>query len=298
MGLEINHLIKRYGGKTVLHGISLEARTGQAFGLLGGNGAGKTTTIRSVLGLVEYESGSITWDGKPIKDNRPSIGYLPEERGLYPKEKVSEQLVYFAMLEGLSRPAAVKAMRGWLERLGIAEHEGKRVEQLSKGNQQKVQIISSLIHDPELVILDEPFSGLDPVNSDMLAAVVQDQLKLGKTMIFSSHQMGQVERFCDQVCILKRGEMTVSGKLADIKRSYGRTSLLLRSEQDLTPHLATFGVRPVEESLHEWQVKVDSEEQAHGLMQSMAGAGVKLLKFEIKEPTLHEIFIEKVGEGA
>lgn len=137
MGLEINHLIKRYGGKTVLHGISLEARTGQAFGLLGGNGAGKTTTIRSVLGLVEYESGSITWDGKPIKDNRPSIGYLPEERGLYPKEKVSEQLVYFAMLEGLSRPAAVKAMRGWLERLGIAEHEGKRVEQLSKGNQQR-----------------------------------------------------------------------------------------------------------------------------------------------------------------
>ncbi|SDS66296.1 ABC-2 type transport system ATP-binding protein [Paenibacillaceae bacterium GAS479] len=296
MGLEVKHLIKRYGGNTVLHGISLKAGTGRAFGLLGGNGAGKTTTIRSILGLVNYDSGAVTWNGRPITENRPSIGYLPEERGLYPKEKVSEQLVYFARLEGMTRQVAVRSMKAWLERLGIAEHENKRVEQLSKGNQQKVQIISALIHDPELVILDEPFSGLDPINSDMLASIVQDQLGLGKTMIFSSHQMGQVERFCDQICILKRGQMMVSGSLLEIKRAYGRSNLLLRSEQDLTPHLTAFGMQPVEASAQEWQVKVDSEEQAHRLLQSMNEVGVRLLKFEIKEPTLHEIFVEKVGE--
>ncbi|MFC4098451.1 ABC transporter ATP-binding protein [Paenibacillus xanthanilyticus] len=296
MGLEVKQLIKQYGEARVLHGISLAASTGKAFGLLGGNGAGKTTTIRSILGLIDYDAGDIHWNGKPIGTNRPTIGYLPEERGLYPKEKVSEQLVYFARLEGMSRQAAVKSMKGWLDRLGIAEHEHKRVEQLSKGNQQKVQIISALIHDPELVILDEPFSGLDPVNADMLASVVKEQLAKGKTMIFSSHQMGQVEQFCEQICILKRGRMMVSGSLLDIKRSYGRCNLVLRSEQDLHPHLAAAGMQSVEANAHEWQVKVKDEDEANELLLRMTGQGVRLLKYEIKEPSLHEIFIEKVGE--
>lgn len=299
MGLEVKQLMKRYGENTVIHDVSIDAQKGKAFGLLGGNGAGKTTTIRSILGLLDYDAGSIQWEGIPIVSNRPSIGYLPEERGLYPKEKVSEQLVYFARLEGMSRMDAIKSLRRWLERLDISEHENKRVEQLSKGNQQKVQIISALLHDPELVILDEPFSGLDPVNSDMLASVVKEQLKQGKTMIFSSHQMGHVEQFCENICILKRGRMMVSGNLTDIKRSYGRRNVVLRSEHDLGPYLKAVGIQPLEASgRNEWQLKVKDETEAHELFLRLAQEGVQLLKFELKEPTLHEIFIEKVGEAS
>ncbi len=296
MALQVNQLKKQYGGNTVLHEISFEASTGKAFGLLGGNGAGKTTTIRSILGLVDYDAGSILWKGKPISESRPSIGYLPEERGLYPKEKVSEQLVYFARLEGLSRLAAVKSMKSWLERLGITEYEHKRVEELSKGNQQKVQIISALLHDPELIILDEPFSGLDPINSDMLASVVKEQLEEGKTMIFSSHQMGHVEQFCEDICILKRGRMMVSGSLSDIKRSYGRCNLVLRSDEDITSHIEGVGIHTVKPNANEWEMKVRDENEANELLLQLTREGIRLLKYEIKEPTLHEIFIEKVGE--
>ncbi|MCL6604451.1 MAG: ATP-binding cassette domain-containing protein [Paenibacillus sp.] len=296
MGLQVKRLMKQYGGNPVIHDVSIEAPTGKAFGLLGGNGAGKTTTIRSILGLLDYDAGSILWDGKPILENRPSIGYLPEERGLYPKEKVSEQLVYFARLEGMSRLAAIKSMKQWLDRLGITEYENKRVEQLSKGNQQKVQIISALLHDPELIILDEPFSGLDPINSDMLALIVKEQLGLGKTMIFSSHQMGHVEQFCEDICILKRGRMMVSGNLMDIKRSYGRCNVLLRSDEDISHYLEGAEIQPVTANAKEWQMKVRDENEANELLLRLTHTGVRLLKFEIKEPTLHEIFIEKVGE--
>ncbi|MDO3411360.1 ATP-binding cassette domain-containing protein [Saccharibacillus sp. CPCC 101409] len=297
MTLEIRNLGKRYGDKTVVDGVSLTVREGQAFGLLGGNGAGKTTTIRSVLGLLEYEQGEVLWNGKNFAANRPSIGYLPEERGLYPKETVSEQLLYLARLEGMKKAAAQQALKGWLERLDIAEHEHKRVEQLSKGNQQKVQIISALLHDPELVILDEPFSGLDPVNSDMLSSVVKEELARGKAMIFSSHQMMQVEQFCEDICILKKGIVQIDGRLDDIKRSYGRSSLILRSEADLAPVLQAGGYEGTKRGAGEWALKIDSEEEAFGLMRRLAQEGVPLLKFEIKEPTLHEIFIEKVGEA-
>lgn len=295
MALTVNRLTKQYGGNIVVNQATWEVESGKAFGLLGGNGAGKTTTIRSILGLLEFDSGEVLWEGKPFLTNRPRIGYLPEERGLYPKEKVSEQLIYFARLEGMERTEAKKAMHHWLERLGIAEHTDKRVEQLSKGNQQKVQIISSLIHNPELVILDEPFSGLDPVNSDMLASVVKEQLKEGKTIIFSSHQMGQVEQFCEDICIMKRGQIQVSGKLNDIKRSYGRRNVVLRSEVDLSEHLKQAGWNAVESSIHEWALKVNHEDEGHQLVRNLIQEGIPLLKFEIKEPTLHEIFIEKVG---
>ncbi len=297
MTLEIRHLGKQYGEKKVVDDISLTVRSGEAFGLLGGNGAGKTTTIRSVLGLLEHEHGEVLWNGKPFLTHRPSVGYLPEERGLYPKETVSEQLIYLARLEGMKKTAAQSALKSWLERLGIAEHEHKRVEQLSKGNQQKVQIISSLIHDPELVILDEPFSGLDPVNADMLASVVKEQIAKGKALVFSSHQMMQVEQFCEQICILKRGRVQIDGRLSDIKRSYGRSNLILRSEADLTPFLETRGLTDIRRDAQEWTLKVNNEAQAHELMRELGQAGVPMLKFELKEPSLHEIFIEKVGEA-
>lgn len=297
MTLEIRHLGKQYGEKKVVDDISLTVRSGEAFGLLGGNGAGKTTTIRSVLGLLEHEHGEVLWNGKPFLTHRPSVGYLPEERGLYPKETVSEQLIYLARLEGMKKTAAQSALKSWLERLGIAEHEHKRVEQLSKGNQQKVQIISSLIHDPELVILDEPFSGLDPVNADMLASVVKEQIAKGKALVFSSHQMMQVEQFCEQICILKKGRVQIDGRLSDIKRSYGRSNLILRSEADLMPFLKTRGLTDIRRDAQEWTLKVNNEAQAHELMRELGQAGVPMLKFELKEPSLHEIFIEKVGEA-
>lgn len=297
MTLEIRHLGKQYGETKVVDDISLTVRSGEAFGLLGGNGAGKTTTIRSVLGLLEHEHGEVLWNGKSFLSHRPSVGYLPEERGLYPKQTVSEQLIYLARLEGMKKTAAQSALKHWLERLGIAEHEHKRVEQLSKGNQQKVQIISALIHDPELVILDEPFSGLDPVNADMLASVVKEQISLGKALVFSSHQMMQVEQFCEQICILKRGRVQIDGRLSDIKRSYGRSNLILRSEADLTPFLETRGLTDIRRDAQEWTLKVNNEAQAHELMKELGQAGVPMLKFELKEPSLHEIFIEKVGEA-
>ncbi|WP_172197856.1 ABC transporter ATP-binding protein [Saccharibacillus qingshengii] len=297
MTLSIKHLGKRYEDKVVVDDISLTVEAGEAFGLLGGNGAGKTTTIRSVLGLLEYEQGEVLWNDRPFLTNRPSVGYLPEERGLYPKETVSEQLVYLARLEGMKKQAAHKALRSWLERLDIGEHEHKRVEQLSKGNQQKVQIISALIHDPELVILDEPFSGLDPVNSDMLASVVKEQIAAGKALVFCSHQMMQVEQFCENIAIMKKGRMQIGGKLAEIKRSYGRSNLVLRSETDLTAVLQAGGFTDIRRDAQEWMLKVSGEAQAHELMRRIGEAGIPLLKFEIKEPTLHEIFIEKVGEA-
>lgn len=297
MTLEIKHLGKQYGETKVVDDISLTVRSGEAFGLLGGNGAGKTTTIRSVLGLLEHERGEVLWNGKSFLNHRPSVGYLPEERGLYPKETVSEQLIYLARLEGMKKTAAQSALKIWLERLGIAEHEHKRVEQLSKGNQQKVQIISALIHDPELVILDEPFSGLDPVNADMLASVVKEQIAKGKALVFSSHQMMQVEQFCQQICILKRGRVQIDGRLSDIKRSYGRSNLILRSEADLMPFLETRGLTDIRRDAQEWTLKVNNEAQAHELMRELGQAGVPMLKFELKEPSLHEIFIEKVGEA-
>ncbi|WP_037285117.1 ABC transporter ATP-binding protein [Saccharibacillus sacchari] len=297
MTLEIRHLGKQYGEVKVVDDISLTVRSGEAFGLLGGNGAGKTTTIRSVLGLLEHEHGEVLWNGKPFLSNRPSVGYLPEERGLYPKETVSEQLIYLARLEGMKKTAAQSVLKSWLERLGIAEHEHKRVEQLSKGNQQKVQIISALIHDPELVILDEPFSGLDPVNADMLASVVKEQIAKGKALVFSSHQMMQVEQFCEQICILKRGRVQIDGRLSEIKRSYGRSNLILRSEADLMPFLETRGLTDIRRDAQEWTLKVNNEAQAHELMRELGQAGVPMLKFELKEPSLHEIFIEKVGEA-
>jgi len=297
MTLEIRHLGKQYGEVKVVDDISLTVKSGEAFGLLGGNGAGKTTTIRSVLGLLEHERGEVLWNGKPFLSNRPSVGYLPEERGLYPKETVSEQLIYLARLEGMKKAAAQSALKTWLERLGIAEHEHKRVEQLSKGNQQKVQIISALIHDPDLVILDEPFSGLDPVNADMLASVVKEQIAKGKALVFSSHQMMQVEQFCEQICILKRGRVQIDGRLSEIKRSYGLSNLILRSEADLMPFLETRGLTDIRRDAQEWTLKVNNEAQAHELMRELGQAGVPMLKFELKEPSLHEIFIEKVGEA-
>ena len=231
MKLELKNIHKSFGEKQVLKGISLYAEGGKAFGLLGRNGAGKTTSIRILMDVFPANSGEILFNNQPIDYNKVQFGYLPEERGLYPKKKIIDQLVYFAELKNMSRSDAVKAVDYWLGRLGMSEYRNKRLDTLSKGNQQKIQLITALAHNPQIVILDEPFSGLDPVNAMLLKDVVKEEISKGKIVFFSSHQMNYIEEFCDSIAILNGGNIVLSGDLREIKRNYPRNKIVVRSEQ-------------------------------------------------------------------
>ncbi len=230
MKLEIKNIYKSFGSKKVLKGVSFSAESGEAFGLLGRNGAGKTTSIRILMDVFAPESGEVFIDEKPVDYDKIRIGYLPEERGLYPKKKIIDQLVYFAELNGMSKRDAVKAVDYWLKRLKMSEHRNKRLDTLSKGNQQKIQLITALAHNPQIIILDEPFSGLDPVNAMLLKDVVKEQIEKGKIVLFSSHQMNYIEEFCSKIGIINNGEMVLQGSLHDIKRNYVRDRLVVRTE--------------------------------------------------------------------
>ena len=231
MKLELSDIQKSFGEKKVLSGVSLTAQSGQALGLLGRNGAGKTTTIRILMNVFGADGGQVLIDGSPIDYKKISFGYLPEERGLYPKKKVMDQLTYFAELKGMSRRDAARSVEHWLDRLQMSEYKNKRLDTLSKGNQQKIQLVTALAHDPHIVILDEPFSGLDPVNAALLRDVVKETIARGKIVLFSSHQMGYIEEFCDSVAILNGGKIVLSGDLDQIKRQYPRNRLRIRSLQ-------------------------------------------------------------------
>ena len=227
MRLELKGIDKSFGQKEVLKGVSFSVESGKAFGLLGRNGAGKTTTIRILMNVFPANRGEILLDGKPIDYDDIGIGYLPEERGLYPKKIILDQLVYFAELKGMSAKEAVKAVDYWLARLGMTEYRSKRLDTLSKGNQQKIQLITALAHDPHIVILDEPFSGLDPVNAMLLKDVVKEQIAKGKIVLFSSHQMSYIEEFCDSIAIINAGRVALHGDLHEIKRNYPRNRLVV-----------------------------------------------------------------------
>ena len=221
-------LARRYGDVVALYGLSFNVEPGQLFGFVGPNGAGKTTTMRIILGVLEPDAGSVRWRGAPVDlATRARFGYMPEERGLYPKTRVRDQLAYFAQLHGLSRPDALAATESWLERLGIADRAGDRVEALSLGNQQRVQLGAALVHNPELLVLDEPFSGLDPVGVDVLSGVLRELADGGVPVLFSSHQLELVERLCESVAIVKDGRLVASGKVDDL-RSAGVASLTVR----------------------------------------------------------------------
>ena len=231
MQLQLNNIAKYFGDKPVLNGISLHVDAGRAFGLLGRNGAGKTTTIRILMNVFPPTSGNVTLDGNPIDYAKTKFGYLPEERGLYPKKTIVEQLTYFAMLKGMDKAAAVASVDKWLARLDMSAYRDKRLDTLSKGNQQKIQLITALTHDPDVVILDEPFSGLDPVNAMLLKDVVRETIDKGKIVLFSSHQMNYIEEFCDDIAILADGKISLQGDLNQIKRSYPRNKLVVRTQQ-------------------------------------------------------------------
>ncbi|MBR0062776.1 MAG: ATP-binding cassette domain-containing protein [Oscillospiraceae bacterium] len=222
MVLTLKNIRKSFGEKEVLEGFTFSAESGEALGILGRNGAGKTTTIRILMGVFPSDSGEVLVDGAPIDYAKTGIGYLPEERGLYPKKKIIDQLTYFARLKGMDKADAVKSIDRWLERLGMSEHRNHELGTLSKGNQQKIQLVTALAHDPDIIILDEPFSGLDPVNAILLKDVVKEEIALGKIVLFSSHQMNYVEEFCSSIVILNGGEAVLQGKTDEIMREHGK----------------------------------------------------------------------------
>ncbi len=297
MGLTIENVSKKFGEKLVVNNISFEVKEPGVFGLLGTNGAGKTTTIRMILDIVKKDTGTIKWNNKPSAGQVSSFGYLPEERGLYPKVKVSEQLMYFARLRGISHDRAKKDITYWLERMEASQYTNVLAEKLSKGNQQKIQFIASIIHDPELIFMDEPFSGLDPVNAELFKGVIYELINKNKFIIMSSHQMSTVEEFCKDIVILNNGNTVLSGNLKNIKHSYGRNNLLINCEGNIVELAAEEGISKYTQNAAGYEFKISGEEQAYRLLEKILSKRLLLDKFEIREPSLHEIFIEKVGEA-
>ncbi len=295
MQLELEKIHKNFGEKQVLTGISFSAQGGSAFGLLGRNGAGKTTTIRILMDVFPADSGQVLMDGKPIDYGKTGIGYLPEERGLYPKKKIIDQLTYFAELKGMKHTEAVKSIDYWLERLGMAEHRNKRLDTLSKGNQQKIQLITALAHNPQIVILDEPFSGLDPVNAMLLKDVVKEEISKGKIVLFSSHQMNYIEEFCDKIAILNAGQIVLQGDLHEIKRNYPRNKLLVRSPEIsrilADKHFTDAAPLEGDSAL----ITLASPGEKAQMMQNLAQQ-YDLDEVKVFEPSLNDIFVEYAGE--
>ncbi len=297
MTLSIRNATKMFGDFTAVDGLSIDVAEGQMHGFLGANGAGKTTTFRMALGLLEPTKGEVLWKGRRISyADSPDIGYLPEERGLYPKMKVAEQLVYLARLRQMDKKSAEREAIEWLERFEVPHYADKKVEELSKGNQQKIQLIASLLHNPELLILDEPFSGLDPVNVEMLKKAILDFQKQGATIVFSSHRMDHVEELCDNMSILDKGKLIVHGSIRDIKRSFGKQNVRLHSEADLAPLGGLSGVEKYTPQRFGAVFQVADDRIGQTLLAEALKLG-PVQQFAVEEPTLEEIFIAEVGRS-
>ena len=296
MVLELKNINKSFGEKQVLRGVSFSAEGGHAFGLLGRNGAGKTTAIRILMNVFPADSGAVLLDGRPIDYTRIGIGYLPEERGLYPKWRIFDQLVYFAELKGMKTADARRAVDRWLDRLGMSEYRDKRLDTLSKGNQQKIQLVTALAHDPDIIILDEPFSGLDPVNAMLLKDVVKEEVGRGKILLFSSHQMSYIEEFCDRIAILSGGRVAIGGDLRDLKRAYPRDRLVITAE-NTAPILSAFGAAATVREDGSLLLRLSSPSERGAVMRRLAEE-FDLDGIAVFEPSLGDIFVEYTGEGA
>lgn len=304
MKLEVKDITKSFGDKQVLHGISFEVQSGRALGLLGRNGAGKTTTIRILMDVFRSNSGEVLLDGEKFNQRKHLIGYLPEERGLYPKKKVIEQMVYLGRIRGISKSEAVANSKKWLKRLGVLEYENAKLETLSKGNQQKVQLASTLVCDPDIVILDEPFSGLDPVNSRILQDVVMELIGQNKIVIFSSHQMSYVEEFCKDIVIINKGDVVLSGDLDNIKREFGKNQLVVSAvdktlddlENIINEHMSDI-LEITGRTKEELIIKNIADVSRKQILSKFISENIEIERFETYKPSLNDIFVSKVGDA-
>jgi len=304
MKLEVKDITKSFGDKQVLHGISFEVQSGRALGLLGRNGAGKTTTIRILMDVFRANSGEVLLDGEKFNQRKHLIGYLPEERGLYPKKKVIEQMVYLGRIRGISKSKAVANSKKWLKRLGVLEYENAKLETLSKGNQQKVQLASTLVCDPDIVILDEPFSGLDPVNSRILQDVVMELIGQNKIVIFSSHQMSYVEEFCKDIVIINKGDVVLSGDLDNIKREFGKNQLVVSAvdktlddlENIINEHMSDI-LEITGRTKEELIIKNVADVSRKQILSKFISENIEIERFETYKPSLNDIFVSKVGDA-
>lgn len=301
MGLIVEQINKSFGSLHVITDLSMNVRDGTIFGFLGPNGAGKTTTMRMILDIIRPDTGSITWNSVPVSDvPRRTWGYLPEERGLYPKVGVEEQLLFLARLQGLSRSAAQQHLNEWLERFQITEYRKRKVEELSKGNQQKIQFLAAIIHDPTILIMDEPFSGLDPVNALVLKDAFEEMHRRGKTIIFSTHQLEQVEELSEDVLIINKGQTIISGSVREIKRQHGRNVARLKLDNDTdAPWLDTLpGVTVTKRRQDYIEMRLQPDTNPNQIVETALQHGGLISRFELVEPSLTDIFIEAVGNIA
>ncbi|KOR76910.1 ABC transporter ATP-binding protein [Paenibacillus solani] len=295
--LELDNVVKIYADKTAVNRISLQVEEGEIYGLLGANGAGKTTTMRMVLGLIYPDEGTILYNGKPYnKELRRIMGYLPEERGLYPKVKVSEQISYLAQLRGMSVKDADKSLKYWLERFEVPDYYDKKIEELSKGNQQKMGFIAAVVHDPQILILDEAFSGLDPVNVELLKSTVKELRDKGTSILFSTHRMEHVEELCKNITILHSSNTVVKGNLKEIKSKYPREEVVLGTSGDVQGLEAIPGVTEVKRTEDGYSIRISQVDAAQSILNTAMSQST-IHRFEIKEPTLNQIFIKAVGES-
>lgn len=301
MGLQVEQVNKSFAELHVITNLSMNVREGSIFGFLGPNGAGKTTTMRMILDILRPDSGSITWNGCDVRAvPRSAWGYLPEERGLYPKVEVEEQLLFLARLYGLSKSTARAHLVEWLERFQIAEYRHKKIEELSKGNQQKIQFLATILHDPLILIMDEPFSGLDPINATILKEAFEEMHRRGKTIIFSTHQLEQVEELCEDVVIIHKGQTIVSGSVREVKRQHGRNIARLKLDNDLQALWLEElpGVQVTRRRQDYIEMQIPAHLNPNLIVEEALRRGGIISRFELTEPSLTDIFIEHVSEAA
>lgn len=298
MGLKIENLNKTYGDFKALHNVSLEAENGKILGILGRNGAGKTTTIKSIMGIVEPDSGIITFDGVDIRKAKVSIGYLPEERGLYVNAVVKDQLLYFAMLNGMDKKTALEEIKRLLEEFKIPTYLNKKVKTLSKGNKQKIQLISAILHKPKIVILDEPFSGLDPVNIELFKNTVLNLKKQGATILFSSHRMEDVEEMCDRIVMLNRGRVVENNTVKGLIDKYSKEDEMnIKTDGDICGLIGKYGLRLVNKEGNSYDVRFENKESLQNLYKGILDRGIELIEVRSRKTTLQEIFIKELADN-
>jgi ABC-2 type transport system ATP-binding protein len=301
MSLIVEHINKWFGPFQAITDLTMEVKEGALFGFLGANGAGKTTTMRMILDLFRPDSGQITWNGRDVRQvPRRSFGYLPEERGLYPKMRVDEQLLFLARLNCLAKQDAEKVLTDWLERFQIGANRKKKIEELSKGNQQKVQFLATILHDPMILVMDEPFSGLDPVNATVLKEAFVEMHRRGKTIIFSTHQLEQAEELCQEIVIINKGQSVIQGSVREVKRQQGRNVVRLKLENDPdAPWLDTLeGVKVTNRREDYIEMHMQADLNPNVIVEAALHHGGIISRFELTEPSLTDIFIELVGTSS